>query len=239
MPVYGDPAWAQTVPFEAHDIRGSKRPTAAILGALLVLMVVGFRIFFVVHWVDHASKIASASTNGAPAPAPARIDGTQLAADGRSNLPGGGATIRYKPVADDFEVTHDANAGGGPHDDATWSVLHWDPGEKTRTVLELHHYIFVPPPTMPADIDHLVARESMGDASNAGHQVTPTRGRTDGRTSYTWNYVSKDHRWNHVIWVFAPTHSYRIYCLTPVDDKTGFRQRCMDAVKTLKIKTKD
>jgi len=252
-PEPGQPGWQPPMPPAAaqHVHTSSERDSRArhiyfgVLAALLVV-VLAIRIFSGGSSSDTSLANATPSSGGSSTNSPAASPHskgltarTELTADGKSNLPGGGASLTYKPIQDDFEVSGDGNLGGGPHDGATWDVEHWNPDGNGRTMMEVKEYIFEPKPTTPARIKSYVRADERWNTKQVGHSVKTKRETLDGRTAYTWEFINSDNDWVHYTDAFALTHSYRLYCITPVDNSNNFRQRCRNALATIKFKTKN
>ena len=156
----------------------------------------------------------------------------ELRADGRSNLAGGYATVRYTPSAGLREFVVDEGFDAGPDDGARWEVR--TPFSKGDNSVSVTHYIFdAPPLTDPAAIAEFVAGKDAEHAALAGAPVRHTERTVDGRTGYVWEHGGRRGHWTYAAWFPHPVHTIRVECIAL--QKRRFERLCAEAMRSLEF----
>lgn len=154
-----------------------------------------------------------------------RVDARELAADGRSNLTGGAASIRYSPAPGIRELAADERWSSDPGDGARWEL------HQGSDVVSLSSYVFEPELDGEAAIGEFVAGKLAEHAKYAGGVVRPETLRAGGRTGYVWEYTDRGGVWHHVAWFPARVHSVRLECLARRPDPP----LCTQAARSLRF----
>jgi len=213
--------------------------TISKVALALAICIAGVRGYFIVHEFRegfHRGFHEANRETTISAADRASLKGTELGPDGRSNLPGGSASLKYTSGLDDFETVFDANAGGGPHDAAAWSVRHWTQEDGRPALIELRHLIFVPRVDSQGERETILGSENADNSAKAGRHLRPRQTRIGGRRASTWSFNTTDGRWVFEAIFLAKTHSYVVSCSAPNDDARVFKRHCLDAVNSIKFK---
>jgi len=157
----------------------------------------------------------------------------RLPADGRSNLSGGAASLRYTNQAGLDEVVTDEHLGAGPSDGARWE-LRSSPADPYHAVT-LSHYVFDDPRLDDeAAVAGFVAGKDADHSELAGSRVTHTERVVDGRRGYVWDHDLPGGGWNFTAWFPHPVDSVRLECYTRDRRQTDrFKRLCAEAVRSL------
>ena len=157
----------------------------------------------------------------------------RLPADGRSDLTGGAASLRYAPASDLRELITDEDFGAGPADGARWELR-----PKSRAggdAVILSHYIFDDPRLDdPAAVAAFVADKDREHADLAGERVTHTERVVDGRTGYVWEHRLRNGAWYSTTWFPQPVHTVRLECVGR-RQTDRFKRLCAEAVRSLRF----
>jgi hypothetical protein len=154
----------------------------------------------------------------------------QLPVDGRSDLTGNSASVRYTPGPDLHEFNTDNLAEGSETDGARWELR--SSFTKGFNVLSLAHYIHEPRLDNPAAVADFVARKDREHAGLAGYKVTHTEFTVDGRKGYVWNHDSRHGYWYYAAWFPQPVHTVRVECIAGRQERK-FRRLCGEAIESL------
>jgi hypothetical protein len=220
---------APPAPDPTRPARGSLRYTLSgvslvrLTGILLGLMLVA---------------VASASAAGIELPtlrmALDEFRAKQVAVDGRSNLTGGAASVRYTRGPDLREFILDgAGAGQPPYDGAQWELR--SSFRKGYNVVSLGHLVQDPPLDDPAAIAAFVERKDREHADLAGEDVSHTTRVVDGRRGYVWNHSSSRDYWYYAAWFPHPEHTVRVECIAR-RQKERFQRLCAEALDSLEFR---
>jgi hypothetical protein len=157
----------------------------------------------------------------------------QKPVDGRSNLTGNAASLRYTPGPDLKELITDEDWGEGPNDGARWELR--SKFTKGYNVVSLAHYIFVDPRLdEAAAVADFVADKDREHERAAGDPVPHRERVVDGRKGYTWNHRARDGFWQYAAWFPHPVHSVRVECIAK-SQEDRFRRLCAEAVSSLEF----
>ena len=155
----------------------------------------------------------------------------QLPADGRSNLNGGAASLRYTPAPGLRELMTDEDFDAGPHDGARWELR--SARSAGYNAITLSHYVFDDPPLDgPAAVRAFVAGKDAEHAELAGAAVPHTTRVVGGRTGYVWKHHTANGTWYFTAWFPQPVHTVRLECIAR-SRQPQFERLCGEAVRSL------
>ena len=155
----------------------------------------------------------------------------RLPADGRSNLSGGGASLRYTAASGLRELVTDEHLEAGPDDGARWE-LRTAPSAGFNAIT-LAHYIFDDPRLDDAAaVAEFVKGKDEEHAKLAGGRVGHTRRVVDGRTGYVWKHRTANGYWYFTAWFPQPVHTVRLECIARSREER-FRRLCAEAMSSL------
>ena len=155
----------------------------------------------------------------------------QLPADGRSNLGGGSASLRYTPAPGLRELVTDEDFDAGPHDGARWELR--SAPSAGHNAMTLSHYVFDDPPLDgPAAVRAFVAGKDAEHAKLAGAPVSHTTRVVGGRTGYVWKHYTTNGTWYFTAWFPQPVHTVRLECIAR-SRQPQFERLCGEAVRSL------
>ena len=154
-----------------------------------------------------------------------------LPADGRSNLSGGSASLRYTPAPGLRELVTDEDFDAGPHDGARWELR--SARSAGYNALTLSHYVFDDPPLDGlAAVRAFVAGKDAEHAKLAGAPVSHTTRVVGGRTGYVWKHYTTNDTWYFTAWFPQPVHTVRLECIAR-SRQPQFERLCGEAVRSL------
>jgi hypothetical protein len=157
----------------------------------------------------------------------------KLPADGRSNLGGGAASLRYTPAPGLRELLTDEDFDAGPHDGARWELR--SAPSAGYNAITLSHYIFDDPVLDSASaVRAFVAGKDAEHATLAGAPVTHTTRVVGGRTGYVWEHSTTNGSWYFTAWFPQPVHTVRLECIAR-SRQVEFERLCGEAVWTLRF----
>jgi len=156
---------------------------------------------------------------------------TRLPVDGRSNLNGEAASIKYTRGPDLNEFITDDLRGDAQTDGARWELR--SKLTKGYNILSLAHYIYDDPALdNPDAVAAFVARKDREHAGLAGSPVTHTSIVVRGRRGYVWNHGSQHGYWFYAAWFPHPVHTVRLECIAKRQEDR-FRGLCREALRSL------
>ena len=156
----------------------------------------------------------------------------QVPVDGRSNLTGNYASLRYTTGPDLREFITDGPAGAKPAGGQRWELR--SRFTKGYNVVSLAHYVFEPALDDPKAIANFVAEKDREHSRLAGHDVTHTERVVDGRRGYVWSHGSWTGRSYYAAWFPQPVHTIRVECIA-TKQRERFRRLCAEAVGSLRF----
>jgi hypothetical protein len=216
---------------------GSNGRKAALSSAAVVIAVV-VRVALVftggTEFPSNTTAAGCGCDDTTPPPAQLQTSGPNSSADGRSNLPGGFASLKYEAVAGQGETRSDANGSGGPHDGAVWAT-----SSQTGTgisEIRLMHLIFEPTLNSPARVRGLVAVRNASANRMARRPVRVKHISVRGRKGYAWQFKTASDNWMFVAVFPDLVHSIELRCWGAQDDNTAIKARCREALNSLKFK---
>lgn len=155
----------------------------------------------------------------------------ELPADGRSNLNGSAASLRYTPAPGLRELITDEDFDAGPHDGARWELR--SARSAGYNAMTLSHYVFDDPPLdSPAAVRAFVAGKDAEHAKLAGAPVAHTTRVVGGRTGYVWKHYTTNGSWSFTAWFPQPVHTVRLECIAR-SRQPQFERLCGEAVRSL------
>lgn len=161
------------------------------------------------------------------------VTAKQLPVDGRSNLTGNAASLRYTPGPGLHEFVTDEDWGAGPNDGARWELR--SSFTKGDNHLSLAHYIFDDPPLDdPAAVAKFVADKDDEHSRLAGSRVGHRTRVVDGRTGYVWRHAGRRGYSHYVAWFPQPVHSVRVECVARTEAER-FKRLCEGAIRSLEF----
>ena len=156
----------------------------------------------------------------------------QVPVDGRSNLTGNYASLRYTTGPDLREFITDGPVEAKPDGGQRWELR--SRFTKGYNMVSLAHYVFEPALDDPKAIADFVAEKDREHSRLAGHDVTHTERMVDGRKGYVWNHGSWTGRWYYAAWFPQPVHTIRVECIA-TKQKDRFKRLCAEAVGSLRF----
>ncbi|HET8953998.1 MAG TPA: hypothetical protein VFN44_25975 [Solirubrobacteraceae bacterium] len=162
-----------------------------------------------------------------------QLTGDTLPTDGRSDLTGGAASLRYTPGPGLRELRTDEHWGEAPDDGARWELR--TSFTRGYNVISLSHFVFVPRLDDPAAVGAFVAGKDREQSRLAGVPVRHGERVVDGRTGYVWQYRSHRGYRQYAAWFPQPVHSVRVECIAK-KDAARFERLCAEAMASLRFR---
>jgi hypothetical protein len=156
-----------------------------------------------------------------------------LPVDGRSNLAGGAASLRYTPGPGLVELVTDERPLAGPFDGARWELR--SSFTKGYNTITLGHYVVRPSLDNPAAIAAFVAAKDRAHSRLAAARVSHTTRVVDGRTGYVWEHGGPSGYWYYAAWFPQPEHSVRVECIAR-REASRFKRLCAEAMGSLEFR---
>lgn len=152
-------------------------------------------------------------------------------ADGRSQLPGGRASLNYEPLPRQQEKV---NVGYSSNGRPAWTGTMWGvvtPGE--RSFITIFEQKFEP--ALPPEMLGGALGAYNSDIARTTGEPTPYRTREiDGREAWVWRYRSDSGDRELQAWVVDLQYGHRLQCRAAPDEPEVWRQ-CEDALENLKF----
>jgi hypothetical protein len=214
---------------------GSGRPVDGsglrrTLGGLSLVRISGAMLAVVLGLVTTAAAAGFELTSLKLAVDEATVE--QRPVDGRSNLTGNAASLRYTPGPGLREFITDEHWDGGPNDGARWELR--SSFRKGQNFVSLAHYIFEPRLDDPAAVAEFVADKDDEHSRIAGHRVSHTQRVVDGRTGYVWTHGNRAGYWHYAVWFPQAVHTVRVECVAK-RDLSRFKRLCNEALESLEF----
>ncbi|HEX8742780.1 MAG TPA: hypothetical protein VF712_06585 [Thermoleophilaceae bacterium] len=157
----------------------------------------------------------------------------QVPVDGRSNLTGGAASVRYTVGPDLREFITDDLRGDAQTSGARWELR--SSFRKGFNAVSLAHYVYEPRLDDPAAVAAFVAKKDREHSRLAGFDVTHTERMVAGRRGYVWNHPSRNGFWYFAAWFPQPVHTVRLECIADKQEDR-FRRLCSEALRSLEFR---
>lgn len=193
---------------------------------LIIIVVIGLFVWFsVVPWieeqVDRGSGLLediektiddareSVEQGGANTDEGAAAGDSPPEADGKSNLPGRYASLKYSVLSNETEWANKQSIDS-PYDGSVWGVSRAN--SDGASYIMLSHYTFVPPITTAAERQTFA--DSVVGSLGAKSGTTPKRSTitVDGRDGYEYRFVKSSGSKAIVTYFLGDKHSYRFDC---------------------------
>ena len=127
------------------------------------------------------------------------------AADGRSNLPGGLATMSFTPLPDQRELVRSRSVDA-PHDGSQWFVSMPDSSETRSNYAVLAYYVFKPPLDTDAAMREARAAEQRNASNMAADPIVFKTIEVDGRRADEFRFTMPGGDRALRVWIFGPVH---------------------------------
>lgn len=153
-------------------------------------------------------------------------------ADGKSNLPGRYASLKYAVLSNESEWATKQSVDN-PYDGSVWGVSRAT--ADGASYIMLSHYTFIPPLTTEAERETFA--DSVVDTLGAKPGTTPVRStiEVDGRDGYEYRFVKATGSEAIVTYFLGDKHSYRYDCDAAAGDDE-FLRTCDRAQRTLSFR---
>lgn len=154
--------------------------------------------------------------------------------DGRSNLTGGAASIRYKPDGDLREFITDSHADPDSYAGSRWELRSkWTQG---YNLVSLATYRPNPPVETPEGLAYFLARKDREHSLLAGWSVTHAELTVDGRKGYYWHHDSDRGYRYYAAWFPQAGSTVRLECIYK-NERKKFERLCGEALRSLKFRS--
>ena len=160
--------------------------------------------------------------------------GKQLPVDGKSDLTGGAASIRYTPGPDLHEFITDKQLDADSDAGARWELRSsWTKG---YNLISLATYRPDPPLNNTAAVKDFLARKDREHSQLAGRSVTHAELTVAGRKGYYWRHDSERGYDYFAAWFPQSVSSVRLECISK-NQRKKFERLCGEAIRSLKFST--
>lgn len=156
-----------------------------------------------------------------------------LAADGRSNMPGGLATLSFTPLPGQRELVRSRSVDA-PHDGSEWFVSMPDSSETGSNYAVLAYYVFKPPLDTDAAMREARAAEQRNASNMAADPIVFKTIDVDGRRADEFRFTMPGGDRALRVWIFGPVHSFRFDCRVGAGQDRLWRQ-CDELLESLKL----
>lgn len=208
-------AWDAAQPEEVRPIVALARSAAAIIGIFAVLH---FGLPALLDRIDPDDAAGKSNT-------------TIHAADGRSQLPGGRATLKYEPLPGQREKV---NVGYSSNGKPAWTGTMWalvTPNERSFiTLFEMKFDPILGPDMLSGALPFF----NSNVASEVGRPVAYRTEEMDGREAWVWRVRHADGTRELFAWVVDRQYGHRLQCQAAVSEPDVWRQ-CRDALQNVRF----
>jgi hypothetical protein len=179
--------------------------------------------------------LPAAFPNGTATSGSGEAGDTPLPLDGRSNLPGGLASLTYTPAAKQFEELGSADTDFGATGGAKWTVSRWGP--HGLSFFGVQKVQWSEPIETKAEIVAWLRKENAKYSGYAGRWVTYHRSKFNGHRAYIWQFQIAGGGWRYAAWILHKSEALDFICAAaPGDPQLGaFQGQCNEAMKSTKI----